>query len=74
MTTTTPTAPAPRVGRSTFLAVWIALGVLSAVGMTYGLSAVEGGGLIAETTALTPATSVGVAALCYLGAAATRTR
>lgn len=74
MTTTTLTAPAPRVSTSTALTLWITVGVLSALGMTYGLAAMHGLGISDGTTAMTPATSVGVAALCYLAAAATCTR
>lgn len=74
MTTTTITAPTGRVGTASSVSLWLVLGALCGLGMTAGLAALDGQGIAAGTTSMTPATSVGVAALCYLAAAATRTR
>lgn len=57
-----------------FLATWVAIGIAAGLGLTYGLAAMHGGTITGGTTTLTPATAVGVAALCYLAAAATKTR
>ncbi|MFE6968690.1 hypothetical protein [Isoptericola sp. NPDC057653] len=58
-------------------ALWIVVGIVSGLGIVLGLGA-EGeaaGGSPAETTTATvPATAVGVAAVCYLAAAATGRR
>lgn len=54
--------------------LWLAVGVLAGLGLSYGLAAMHGLALTTGTTTSTPATSVGVAALCYLAAAATHTR
>lgn len=62
--------PAPR----SFLILWVAVGVVAGAGLAYGLSAMHGGTITNGTTTLTPASAIGVAALCYLAAAATKTR
>lgn len=74
MTTTTIAAPTGRVGTPSSVSLWMLLGALCGLGMTAGLAAMHGQGIAAGTTSMTPATSVGVAALCYLAAAATHTR
>lgn len=77
MTATTRTPEArtvPRPASGVFLTLWIVIGVGAGLGLAYGLSAMHGGTITEGTTTLTPATAMGVAALCYLAAAATRTR
>lgn len=69
-----PTTTTPRPASGAFLALWSALGVVAGLGLAYGLSAMHGATTTAGTTTLTPASAVGLAALCYLAAAATRTR
>ncbi len=64
----------PRPAPPTFLTLWIIVGAGAGLGLAYGLSAMHGGSIAAGTTTLTPASAMGVAALCYLAAAATRTR
>ncbi|HEY9292323.1 MAG TPA: hypothetical protein VIP98_13650 [Microlunatus sp.] len=54
-------------------ALWVLLGVVSGAGIVFGLGAMHGPPL-SSTTAMTPATAVGVAALCYLTAAVTGLR
>lgn len=65
---------APRPESSAFLVLWTVIGVAAGIGLTYGLAAMHGGTIADGTTTLTPASAMGVAALCYLAAAATRTR
>lgn len=62
----------PRSGVA--VAGWVVAGAAAGLGLAYGLAAMHGGTVAGGTTTLTPATAVGVAALCYLAAAATRTR
>lgn len=69
---TTVAPPPPSSGA--FLTLWASVGVVAGLGLAYGLSAMHGATVTAGTTSLTPASAVGVAALCYLAAAATRTR
>lgn len=49
-------------------------GIAAGLGLTYGLAAMHRQSITDGTTTLTSATAVGVAVLCYLAAAATRTR
>ncbi|MBZ2197576.1 hypothetical protein [Occultella gossypii] len=74
MTTTRRIETEHRTRSGGAITAWVVLGVVSGLGMTYGLAAMHGESIINGTTTLTPATAVGVAALCYLAAAATRTR
>lgn len=55
------------------IVLWVLLGVVSGLGIVFGLGTMHGPPL-ASTTAMTPATAVGVAALCYLTAAVTGAR
>lgn len=71
-TTTTTTAPAPTSGLR--IAAWVIVGAVTGLGITYGLAAMHDAAITTGTTTLTPATCVGVAALCYMAAAATQTR
>lgn len=64
----------PRPASGAFLTLWVIIGVGAGLGLAYGLSAMHGGTITDGTTTLTPASAMGVAALCYLAAAATRTR
>jgi hypothetical protein len=70
-TPATQTVPRPRAGAA--VAAWIVVGAVSGLGLTYGLAAMHRESIFTGTTTLTPATAVGVAALCYLAAAATKT-
>ncbi|SDS16024.1 hypothetical protein [Microlunatus soli] len=63
----------PNTSRWLRNAFWVVLGVVSGIGIVFGLGAMHGPPL-ASTTAMTPATAVGVAALCYLTAAVTGLR
>lgn len=72
-TTTSVDSQPAATGRWIRNAAWVLLGVVSGLGIVYGLGVMHGPPL-ASTTALTPATSVGVAALCYLAAAVTGVR
>lgn len=77
MTASTDTAGAkavPRPASGVFLTVWVLIGIAAGLGLTYGLSAMHGGSIADGTTTLTPASAMGVAALCYLAAAATKKR
>jgi hypothetical protein len=67
-------ATAARPSSRAFLTLWVVIGVAAGVGLAYGLSAMHGESITDGTTTLTPASAIGVAALCYLAAAATRTR
>lgn len=64
--------PAPR--SAAFVTTWVLVGVAAGLGLSYGLARMHDATITTGTTTLTPATAVGVAALCYLAAAATRTR
>ncbi|TDE97479.1 hypothetical protein EXU48_04630 [Occultella glacieicola] len=66
------TVPRRHVGAAGI--AWILVGSVSGLGLTYGLAAMHRESIVTGTTTLTPAAAVGVAALCYLAAAATRTR
>ncbi|MFD6179592.1 MULTISPECIES: hypothetical protein [unclassified Isoptericola] len=58
-------------------ALWVAVGIVSGLGIVLGLGAegdAAGGSPAETTTAAVPATAVGVAAVCYLAAAATGRR
>ncbi|GAA4419370.1 hypothetical protein GCM10023169_09970 [Georgenia halophila] len=70
----TGTGAVPQPESGAFLATWIVVGIASGLGLTYGLAVMHDGTIVDGTTTLTPATAVGVAALCYLAAAATTTR
>lgn len=74
MTGAVGAATAPRPESGAFLTTWVVVGSASGLGLTYGLAAMHGGTVAGGTTTPTPATALGVAALCYLAAAATRTR
>lgn len=77
MTTSTRTAGAqavPQPASGAFQTLWIVIGVGAGLGLAYGLSAMNGGTIVDGTSPLTPASAMGVAALCYLAAAATRMR
>jgi hypothetical protein len=74
LTGTSQTTTMPRPESGAFLTTWVIVGIASGLGLTYGLAAMHGGTIAGGTTTLTPATAVGVAALCYVAAAATRTR
>jgi hypothetical protein len=65
---------ADRPGRGLRNVGWILLGVLAGIGLIIGLGSMHGGPPLAGTTAMTPSTAVGVAALCYLVAAVTGIR
>lgn len=68
----TVTDPAPR--SAAFVTTWVLVGVAAGTGISYGLSRMHRLPLLEGTTAMTPATCVGVAVLCYLAAAATGVR
>lgn len=74
MTGASGTLTVPRPESAAFLTLWVVVGIAAGLGLAYGLAAMHGGTIAGGTTTLTPATAVGVAALCYLAAAATRTR
>ncbi len=65
---------ATRPASGAFLTLWVVIGVAAGLGLAYGLSGMHGGTITNGTTTLTPASAMGVAALCYLAAAATKTR
>jgi hypothetical protein len=65
---------ADKSGRGLRNAGWVLLGVLAGLGLVIGLGSMHGGPPLAGTTAMTPSTAVGVAALCYLVAAVTGIR
>jgi hypothetical protein len=63
--------------RTAWLVAWAAVGVVAGLGIVVGLGAIEGDDgqdVILGVTAAVPATAVGVAAVCYLAAAATGRR
>lgn len=66
------TYPAPR--SSAYVTGWVLVGIAAGMGITYGLARMHRLPLVEGTTAMTPATSIGVAVLCYLAAAATGVR
>jgi len=72
--TTDAGAPPPR--SPAWIAGWVLVGVLSGVGIAFAPGGATAGGepLTLGVTAAAPATAVGVAALCYLAAAATGRR
>ncbi|MEN5072694.1 hypothetical protein ABE437_02670 [Isoptericola cucumis] len=73
----TPPAAPPRPTSAGVNALWVAVGVLSGLGIVLGVGAggdVPAGSAAETTTAAVPATAVGVAAVCYLAAAATGRR
>jgi hypothetical protein len=68
MTAATSTAAPARRTSAGFIALLVAVGVLTALGLLLGE------GLRSDVTATVPMTAVGIAALCYLAAAATGIR
>jgi hypothetical protein len=64
----------PRSASGVFLIFWAVIGIGAGLALAYGLAAMHGGTIAGGTTVLTPASAIGVAALCYLAAAATKTR
>ena len=71
--TATPTRPSRWTGTWPTNTAWIVVGAITGFGLLVGATAATGG-TWQEATAEDPATTVGVAALCYLAAAVTGVR